>query len=62
MSPFIAEIAGTAILVVLGDGVVANVILSKTKGFNGGLISITFGWAMAVLLVCMYLQRQVAHI
>lgn len=50
MSPFIAEIAGTAILVVLGDGVVANVILSKTKGFNGGLISITFGWAMAVFV------------
>jgi glycerol uptake facilitator protein len=50
MSPFIAEITGTAILIVLGDGVVANVILSKTKGFNGGLISITFGWAMAVFV------------
>jgi glycerol uptake facilitator protein len=50
MSPFIAEIAGTAILIVLGDGVVANVILSKTKGFNGGLISITIGWAMAVFV------------
>lgn len=50
MSPFIAEIAGTAILIVLGDGVVANVILSKTKGFNGGLIAITFGWAMAVFV------------
>jgi len=50
MSPFIAEIIGTAILIVLGDGVVANVILSKTKGFNGGLISITFGWSMAVFV------------
>src|SRR6478735_2076654 len=50
MSPFIAEIAGTTILIVLGDGVVANVILSKTKGFNGGLISITFGWSMAVFV------------
>ena len=50
MSPFIAEIIGTAILVILGDGVVANVILSKTKGFNGGLISITFGWSMAVFV------------
>jgi glycerol uptake facilitator protein len=50
MSPFIAEIAGTTLLIVLGDGVVANVILSKTKGFNGGLISITFGWAMAVFV------------
>jgi len=50
MSPFIAEIAGTAILIILGDGVVANVILSKTKGNNGGLISITIGWAMAVFV------------
>jgi len=50
MSPFISELAGTAILIVLGDGVVANVILSKTKGFNGGLISITIGWAMAVFV------------
>lgn len=50
MSPFIAEIVGTAILIVLGDGVVANVILNKTKGFNGGLISITFGWSMAVFV------------
>ncbi|QEC67795.1 aquaporin family protein [Panacibacter ginsenosidivorans] len=50
MSPFIAEITGTTILIVLGDGVVANVILSKTKGFNGGLISITVGWAMAVFV------------
>ncbi|MEP6845315.1 MAG: MIP/aquaporin family protein [Panacibacter sp.] len=50
MSPFIAEITGTAILIVLGDGVVANVILSKTKGYSGGLISITIGWAMAVFV------------
>lgn len=50
MSPFIAELAGTALLLVLGDGVVANVILSKTKGNNGGLISITIGWAMAVFV------------
>ena len=50
MSPFISELVGTAILIVLGDGVVANVILSKTKGFNGGLISITIGWAMAVFV------------
>ena len=48
MSPFISEFIGTAVLIVLGDGVVANVILSKTKGNNGGLIAITFGWAIAV--------------
>lgn len=50
MNAFVAEIVGTAILIVLGDGVVANVILSKTKGYSGGLISITMGWAMAVFV------------
>jgi len=48
MSPFIAEFTGTAILVILGDGVVANVVLDKTKGNNSGLIVIAFGWAIAV--------------
>lgn len=48
MSPFIAEITGTAILIILGGGVVANVLLDKTKGNNGGLIAITFGWAIGV--------------
>lgn len=50
MTPFIAELTGTAILLILGDGVVANVVLNKTKGNNGGLISITLGWAMAVFV------------
>lgn len=44
------EIVGTALLIILGDGVVANVILNKTKGNNGGLIAITFGWAIAVFV------------
>lgn len=48
MSPFTGEFIGTALLIVLGDGVVANAILTKTKGYNGGLIAITFGWAIAV--------------
>ena len=48
MSPFLAEITGTALLIILGGGVVANVVLDKTKGNNGGLIAITFGWAIAV--------------
>ncbi|MCO5239462.1 MAG: aquaporin family protein [Chitinophagaceae bacterium] len=48
MSPFLAEITGTALLIILGAGVVANVLLDKTKGNNGGLISITFGWAIGV--------------
>ncbi|MEP7317388.1 MAG: MIP/aquaporin family protein [Panacibacter sp.] len=50
MTPFIGELIGTALLIILGDGVVANVILSKTKGNNGGLIAITFGWSMAVFV------------
>lgn len=48
MSPFVAELTGTALLITLGCGVVANVILDKTKGNKGGLIAITFGWAVAV--------------
>lgn len=48
MSPFVAEITGTAILITLGAGVVANVVLSKTKGNNAGLIVIAFGWAIGV--------------
>ena len=50
MSPFIGEFAGTALLVIMGDGVVANVVLNKTKGQNSGWIVITLGWAMAVFL------------
>lgn len=48
MTPFIAEITGTAILITLGAGVVANVLLSRTKGNNSGLIVIAFGWAIGV--------------
>ncbi|HEX6849048.1 MAG TPA: MIP/aquaporin family protein [Chitinophagaceae bacterium] len=50
MSPFLGEFIGTMLLIILGDGVVANVVLNKTKGNNGGWIVITFGWAMAVFL------------
>ena len=50
MTAFISELIGTAILIVLGEGVVANVILHKTKGNNGGLISITMGWGIAVFV------------
>ena len=48
MTAFTGEIVGTAILIILGDGVVANVLLNKTNGFNSGWIVITTGWAMAV--------------
>ena len=50
MSSFIPEFVGTAILIILGAGVVANVVLNKTKGNNSGWIVITFGWAMAVYM------------
>ena len=50
MPPFIAEIVGTALLLLLGDGVVANVVLKGTKGQNSGWIVITFGWGMAVFV------------
>jgi glycerol uptake facilitator protein len=50
MSTFLAELIGTAFLILLGDGVVANVVLNKTKGNNGGWIVITFGWAIAVFV------------
>ena len=50
MSPFTAEVVGTALLIILGDGVVANVVLNRSKGQNGGWIVITTGWALAVAL------------
>lgn len=50
MSPFLGEFAGTALLILIGQGVVANVVLNKTKGQNSGWIVITFGWAMAVFM------------
>lgn len=50
MSPYIAEIIGTAILVLLGDGVVANVLMNKTKGNDSGWIVITWGWGIAVFV------------
>ena len=48
ISTFMAELIGTAILVLLGDGVVANVVLKKSKGFNSGWMVIASGWAFAV--------------
>jgi len=48
MSPFLAELIGTMLLIILGDGVVANVVLGQTKGQNSGWIVITAGWAFGV--------------
>jgi glycerol uptake facilitator protein len=50
MNTYIAEFLGTALLIILGNGVVANVVLKDTKGHNSGWIVITFGWGMAVFI------------
>ncbi len=50
MTPFLGELIGTALLLLLGDGVVANVVLRGTKGEGSGWIVITLGWAMAVFV------------
>jgi glycerol uptake facilitator len=48
MHPFVAEAVGTMILILLGDGVVANVLLERSKGRNSGWIVIAIGWGVAV--------------
>jgi glycerol uptake facilitator protein len=48
MSKFSAELIGTMMLILLGDGVVANVLLNRSKGQNSGWIVITVGWGLAV--------------
>ncbi|MFN0047657.1 MAG: MIP/aquaporin family protein [Cytophagales bacterium] len=50
MSPFLAELIGTTLLVFLGTSTVANVLLKDTKGFDGGWFTITTGWALAVFV------------
>ena len=48
-SPFLGEFLGTMILILLGDGVVAGVLLKRSKGEGGGWLVITAGWAFAVM-------------
>ena len=54
MHPYLAELIGTTVLILLGNGVVANVVLSGTKGHGAGWIVITAGWGFAVFtaVVC----------
>ena len=47
MEVYLAEVVGTMILIILGDGVVANVILARTKGHGSGWIVIATGWGLA---------------
>jgi glycerol uptake facilitator protein len=63
METLLAEAIGTMILVLLGDGVVANVVLSRTKGQNSGWIVITMGWGVAVTIAVYAVGRiSGAHI
>lgn len=50
MNPCLAEFVGTAILILLGNGAVANVVLNQSKGRNGGWIVVTVGWGLAVAM------------
>lgn len=59
---FLYEIMGTAMLTLLGCGVVANVVLPKTKGNNGGWLLINFGWGLAVFCGVYVAWRTGAHI
>jgi glycerol uptake facilitator protein len=54
MTAFMGEVVGTALLITLGNGVVANVVLNKTLGHKSGWIVITFGWAIAVFVAVMF--------
>lgn len=50
VTPLLGEFLGSLLLILLGDGVVANVLLARSKGQGGGWIVITTGWAMAVFI------------
>jgi len=63
MGVYLAEVVGTGLLVLLGNGVVANVLLARTKGNGAGWIVITFGWGMAVFVaVFCVMETSGAHI
>jgi glycerol uptake facilitator protein len=63
MNTFVAELAGTALLVLLGDGVVAAVLLAKSKAQGSGWIVITTGWGLAVSMAVYAVGRiSGAHI
>jgi glycerol uptake facilitator protein len=59
---FLSEFLGTAMLLLLGAGVVANVILPKTKGFGGGWLLINFGWGLAVFTAVYVAFQTGAHL
>src|SRR5690606_18205777 len=62
MNAFWSEVLGTATLILLGAGVVANVILPRTKGFNGGWLLINWGWGLAVFAGVYVAHKSGAHL
>src|SRR5688572_32913598 len=63
MSPYVAEFFGTMILILLGNGVVAGVVLKGTKSENAGWLTIVVGWGLAVTLAIYAVGRiSGAHI
>jgi glycerol uptake facilitator protein len=59
---FLSEVFGTAMLTLLGCGVVANVALKGTKGNNGGFLMVTWGWGIAVFAGVFVAARSGAHL
>lgn len=59
---FLSEVVGTALLVLLGCGVVANVVLAKTKGFGTGFLMINIGWGLAVYAGVIVSYNSGAHL
>jgi glycerol uptake facilitator protein len=59
---FLSELVGTAMLILLGCGVVANVALTKTKGNGGGFLLVNFGWGLAVFSGVIVSQYSGAHL
>jgi glycerol uptake facilitator protein len=61
-STFVSEMMGTGLLILLGDGVVAAVLLNKSKAQNSGWIVITFGWGIAVMIGVFAASKSGAHL
>ncbi|HEV2783065.1 MAG TPA: MIP/aquaporin family protein [Actinophytocola sp.] len=59
---FVSEVLGTGMLILLGAGVVANVLLTKSKGFNGGWLLINIGWGFAVMAGVFVAYKSGAHL
>ncbi|MBA0127098.1 aquaporin family protein [Haloechinothrix sp. YIM 98757] len=59
---FVSEVLGTGMLTLLGAGVVANVLLTKSKGFDGGWLLINMGWGLAVMAGVFVAYKSGGHI